>query len=71
MKGRINMNIIFAVISVIGTAVAIMFLSALGLAGWLNAVIIVPLVLFSIYSMARIQPKETISGKMPGKSLLQ
>ncbi len=65
------MNIIFAVISVIGTSAAIMLVSTLGLGGWLNAIIIVPLVLFAVYSMARIQPKETLSEKIPGKSVLQ
>ncbi len=65
------MNIIFAVISVIGTAAAIMLVSTLGLGGWLNAIIIAPLVLFAVYSMARIQPKETLSEKIPGKSVLQ
>ena len=65
------MNIFFAVISVGGTAVAIMVVSTLDLGGWLNAVIIAPLVLFAVYSMARIQPKETLSEKIPGKSVLQ
>ncbi|MDP1992022.1 MAG: hypothetical protein Q8K00_13485 [Syntrophales bacterium] len=65
------MNIFFAVISIVGTAVAIMLVSTLGLGGWLNAVIITPLVLFAVYSMARIQPRETLSEKIPGKSVLQ
>jgi uncharacterized membrane-anchored protein len=65
------MNIFFAVISVVGTAVTIMLVSTLGLGGWLNAVIVVPLVIFAVYSMARIQPKETLSEKIPEKSVLQ
>lgn len=61
------MSTIFAIICVIGLVVAIVFVSTLGLGGWLKAAIIVPMVLFAVYSMARIPPQESATGKDTSK----
>jgi hypothetical protein len=52
------MNVIIAIICVLGAAGGIVLVSALDLGGWLKAAIVVPVVLLAVYSMARIQPKE-------------
>ncbi len=53
------MNVIIAIICVFGTAGGIILVSTLDLGGWLKAAIVAPAVLLAVYSMARIQPKET------------
>ena len=53
------MNVIIAIICVLGAAGGIILVSALDLGGWLKAAIVVPAVLLAVYSMARIQSKET------------
>jgi hypothetical protein len=53
------MNVIIAVVCVFGAAGIIIPTSTLDLSGWLKAAILCPVVLLAVYSMARIQPKET------------
>ena len=57
------MQFIFAGISILIFFVATVNLGPMDLGGWLKAAIIIPLVLLVVYSMARIVPKETNSGK--------
>ncbi len=52
------MNVIIAIICVLGSAATIILTSMLELGTWLKAAIVVPAVLIAVYSMARIQPKE-------------
>ena len=52
------MNVIIAVVCVLGAGGGIMLVSTLGLSTWLKAAIVAPMVLLAVYSMARIQPKE-------------
>lgn len=61
--GDEHMNVIIAIVCVLGTAGGIVFVSTLGLSGWLKAAIVAPVVLLAVYGMARIQPKESESGK--------
>ena len=61
------MQYIFAGICLFGTVATMVFLRFLDLGGWLTAAILIPLVFLVIYSMARIQPKETKSEKNTGK----
>ena len=66
-KGSAHMQYIFAGICLFGAVAAMVFLSSLHLGGWLTAAILIPVVLLVVYSMARIQPKETKSEKDTGK----
>jgi membrane protein implicated in regulation of membrane protease activity len=59
MKGEAAMSIVIAVFCVFGTAVMIVFLSSLELGVGITAAIVAPLVLLAVYSMARIQTRET------------
>jgi len=52
------MGIIFAIVCVLGSTATIILVSTMSLAGWLKVAIVVPAVLFAVYSMARISPKE-------------
>jgi hypothetical protein len=58
-KGSMHMQLIFAGISILVFFVTIVNLGPLDLGGWLKAVIIAPLVFLVVYSLARIQPKDT------------
>lgn len=53
------MSIVIAVFCVLGTAMMIVFLSSLELGVGITAAIVAPLVLLAVYSMARIQTRET------------
>ena len=55
------MQIIIGVIGVFGSAGVILLLSTLNISGGIKAVVIPVVVLIAVYSMARIQPKETKS----------
>jgi len=61
------MQIVVAAIAVLGGAAAIVFIGSLGLSGWLNAAIVIPLVLLVVYSLARIRAKETARQNDIGK----
>jgi membrane protein implicated in regulation of membrane protease activity len=61
------MQYIFAGICLFGAVATMVFLRFLHLGGWLTAAILIPLVLLAVYSLARIQPKETKSEKDTGK----
>jgi len=61
------MQVIIAGIAIFGAAGAIIFLSFLDMNGGVKAAIVTMVVLFAVYSMARIQPKETKSEKDTGK----
>ena len=61
------MQFIFAGICILVYFVTTVNLGPMDLGGWLKAAIIIPLVLLVVYSLARIQPKETKSGKDTGK----
>ena len=61
------MQLILAIISVLGAAGIIMLTSTLDIGGGVKAVIVTLVVLIAVYSMARIQPKATNLGKDPGK----
>lgn len=54
------MNILFAIVCVFGTAATIIFLGTydIGLGGLWKATIIIPEVIFAVYSMARIPAKK-------------
>jgi hypothetical protein len=57
------MQVIIALIGVLGAAGIIIFLSTIDMGGGIKAAIIIAVVLIAVYSMARIQPKETKPGK--------
>ena len=61
------MQIIIAIICVFGTVAGIIFLSALAMNGVVKVVIITLAVLIAVYSMARIQSKESKAGNDAGK----
>jgi membrane protein implicated in regulation of membrane protease activity len=61
------MQIIIAIIAVFGAVAVIIFLSTLAMNGGVNTAIVAIVVLIAVYSMARIQPKETKSEKNTGK----
>jgi hypothetical protein len=65
------MQVIFSVICIIVFFVTTVNLGPMDLNGWLKASIIIPLVLLVVYSMARIQPKETKLEKIQGNIVLQ
>lgn len=53
------MNILIALFALVGSTVAIIMLSSIeGLAGWVKLFIIVPLVLLTVYCLARIPSGE-------------
>lgn len=62
------MNIFFAIIGVLGAAATIMLVSSLDLGGLLKAAIIIPMVLFAVYSMARIPSREQETEKSAEKA---
>lgn len=53
------MQYVFVAICFFGAVAAMLFIKSLNLSAGLTAVIVVPLVLLVIYSMARIKPKES------------
>lgn len=61
------MQIMLAIISVLGAAGVIILTSTLGIGGGIKAVIVTVAVLIAVYSMARIQPKATDPKKETGK----
>ena len=61
------MQIIIAVIAVFGSVGIIVFLSTLNMNGGVKAAIVALVVFIAVYSMARIQPKETKSENDTGK----
>ena len=61
------MQIIIAGIAVFGAVGIIIFLSFIDMNGGVKAAIVAMVVLFAVYSLARIQPKETKSEKDTGK----
>lgn len=61
------MQIIVAIICVFGAAGTIILLSTIDMGGGFKAMLIAVVVLIAVYSMARIQPKETTSEKSDGK----
>lgn len=52
------MNILFAIVGVLGAAATTILVSATDLGGWMKVVIVVPMVMLAVYSMARIPPGE-------------
>lgn len=58
------MQWIFVVICFSGTIAAAIFLKSLNTSGELTAAIVIPLVFLTIYSMARIKPKEPAAEKV-------
>jgi hypothetical protein len=67
---RVHMQFIFSGICIIVFFVTTMNLGPMDLNGWLKATIIIPLVFFVVYSLARIQPKETKLEKIQGNIVL-
>lgn len=61
------MQLILAIISVLGAAGIIMLTSTLDIGGGVKVVIVTLVVLLAVYSMARIQPKATNPEKDTGK----
>ena len=53
------MQVIIAIIGVFGAAAVIIFLSSLAMNGVVKVAIVALVVLIAVYSMARIQPKES------------
>jgi hypothetical protein len=65
------MQMIFSGICILVFFVTTVNLGPLDLSGWLKAAIIIPLVFLVVYSLARIQPKETKSEKVLEDSVLR
>jgi membrane protein implicated in regulation of membrane protease activity len=65
------MHIIIGIIGVFGAVAVITFLSFLAMNGVVKAVIITLAVLIAVYSMARIQSKESKAGNDAGKLYVQ
>ena len=65
------MQVILAVIGVLGAAGIIIFLRTIDMGGGIKAAIIIAVVLMAVYSMARIQPKATSPEEIPGNGALQ
>lgn len=61
------MDKIIAIIGVFCAIGIVILLSIEDMSGNVKLPIVVPLVLIAVYSMARIQPKESKSGKGTGK----
>ncbi len=61
------MQIIIAGIAVFGAVGTIIFLSSLDMNGGVKAALVALMVFIVVYSLARIQPKETTSEKNTGK----
>ena len=57
------MQVIIAGIAVLGAVGAVIFLSFQDMNGVVKAALVALMVFISVYSMARIKPKETTSGK--------
>lgn len=57
------MQVIFSGICILVFFVTTVNIGPLNLGGWLKAAIMIPVVLLVVYSLARIQPKETTSRK--------
>jgi hypothetical protein len=62
-KGSAHMQIIIAGISVFGAVGIIIFLSFVDISGAVKIPLVILLVLIAVYSLARIQPKETTPEK--------
>jgi hypothetical protein len=60
------MQIIIAIICVFGTVAGIVFLSSVAMNGVVKGAIVSLAVLIAVYSMARIQSKESKAGKDAG-----
>ena len=58
------MQWIFVVICFFGTIAAAIFLKSLNTNGGLTAAIVIPLVFLTIYSLARLQPKNQAAEKV-------
>ena len=61
------MQVIIAGIAVFGAVGTIIFLSILDMNGRVKAAFVALMVFIAVYSLARIQPKETTSEKDTGK----
>ena len=61
------MQVIIAIICVFGAAAVIIFLSSLAMNGVVKVAIVALVVLIAVYSMARIQPKESKAEQDNGK----
>jgi len=57
------MQVIIAGIAVFGVVAVIIFLSTVAINGGVKVAIVALVVFIAVYSMARIQPKESKSGK--------
>ena len=66
-KGSGHMQVIIGGIAVFGAVGIIIFLSFMDMNGGVKAALVALLVLIAVYSLARIQPKETTSEKDTGK----
>ena len=66
-KGSAHMQVIIAGIAVLGAVGTIIFLSFMNMNGGVKAALVAMAVLFAVYSLARIQSKETTSEKNTGK----
>jgi hypothetical protein len=61
------MQIIIAIIAILVFFVVTLNVGPLDIGGWLKAAIFIPLVAAVVYSLARIQPKETRPEKDGGE----
>ena len=61
------MQVIIAGIAVFGAVGTIIFLSFIDMNGGVKAALVALMVFIAVYSLARIQPKETTSEKDAGK----
>jgi hypothetical protein len=61
------MQVIIAGIGVFGAVAVIIFLSTVAVNGGVKVAIVALVVLIAVYSMARIQPKDSKAGKDAGK----
>lgn len=60
-KGGLHMQVIIAVIALVAAVGTIIFLGSLDINGAVKAALVAMVVLIAVFSMARIQPKETTS----------
>jgi membrane protein YdbS with pleckstrin-like domain len=66
-KGSAHMQVIIAGIALLGAVGIIIFLSYVNISAAVKVPLVALLVLIAVYSLARIPPKETNSGKDTGK----
>ena len=66
-KGSSHLQVIIAGIAVFGAVGTIIFLSFIDMNGGVKAALVALMVFIAVYSLARIQPKETTSEKDAGK----